>query len=553
MSGGDDFEILLQSPVVGDCAVCNLCMVGEFRLFNNKDCPSKRDEVVEQNCTKCPEIQAKLLDLSNQLECAGLKKLNYSVDCLPGSYLSLAILTISGDYAAVVRLNKTQLIQGVPFTVNVFAREPYALQSSLISKQSYIATAGHQHIFLVTSADIYGNLANSAVLGVLFGLDAFISSGRESVGTSSSDLSATENGVFKIMFTFTLSGPYLIHITARPYDQHIKGSPFQFYVRPGEFNASSSFLIGKAISLTTAGYVQHFNIFSRDKFCNVKLGKNDNLTELFRTSITSEAETKSPSLLCNVSAAEDGTYRTSYQATISGQYSINTLFDGILLKGCPYLLRVEPGKSSPNHIHVGGKGVSTGKVNTTGLFQIRSADFYGNSRSIGGDIYIVNLYGGWTRSRDNLQRPKLTSTCFLIDCMNGSYIVEYLVTRSGNFQIFVSLIQETAEIPIVGSPFSSLQVEPGQMAGTETVLYGFSEEMDANDNNVLFILGKDLFGNPLNVTADLVQEFNASLVFNSTTSSPSILFGQAYDLQVSFSGESNLYSATRPCVSDSLF
>jgi hypothetical protein len=514
---------------------------GNTKVDTKEFCAKKSGSSQEVTCVTCPGRDGTLLDLAKQQDCAAQKAFNYSDKCIPGMYLSVSILTVAGNYISTVQLQNISLPNS-PLTITVVPAAPYALLSTLHSDQLYVANADKNHLFLISSADIYGNVVASAASGCSFRLDALILPTNNPVGFALSEDVPPVDGIFNVRFQFTYAGKYSVSIMVLPFMQPIRGSPFDVLVKSGTFNASTSYLQGAGVSIATAGLDQTFTIVSKDRYSNIIKERIHNVSG----DIISVLQLEQDNITLSAFAREtfNGTFTIKYQATKSGIYQLTASLRGVNFIGIPSSVLVVPGKTSASQVIVFGEGLKSAAVDTQATFQIRVSDMFGNKRSIGGDIFRVVLSGGWTELPDGDQKAIETSTAVSLDKNDGSYLIMYLLTRSGNFNIDISVFERlyngtARNTPVHGSPFTGLTIDPGVMNGRLTVIYGLANSSKAEDPKIAYVLGKDLFGNPADPAAQSSIRFSTNLQFEALLRpNPTVQFLQSGIFAIQFSGKS---------------
>ena len=533
--GGDIFSVRAISPVLTTCTVCTVCAYGNLTVEHDT-CVGNSMNFHPLLCPSCPGVNGTLLDLSKTQDCKTQQLLNISEDCTPGSYLSVSILTISGEYIVSVQYKSSSLSRS-PFTVMVNPASPYALKSSLSPNQQYTATAGRALPFLVSSSDMYGNLVESAASDCSFRLDAFLLPMEINVGSSLSDSTPPVDGVFTLHFSFTVSGKYSVSIVVLPFNQPIRGSPFSILVKAGDLNASMSNLDGDGITLATAGITQQFTIVARDKFANIITDKIVNATAFIQSLLFSPL--KNLSLPCNFSASSNGTLLGKYHATVSSTYILQVSFQAVNFMGAPSTVSVKAGVAYAGNVAVSGPGLNNAVVGVPSAFGLKVSDVFGNARSLGGDVFEIALLGGWTKLIDGESISSVKISASLLDLKNGSYIASYILTRSGSFTVNVDLITSGASKSVSGSPFSCLTVYPVDVSARNSLIYGVTNSTPAEDPKKILVLGKDIIGNPANPSANDYARFSSTISFNSTLNNKThvsyILNGS---FAVEFSGKS---------------
>jgi hypothetical protein len=515
--GGDVFSVRVISPMLTTCSTCTDCVLDNINVSSAGLC---RTEVRSSLCSPCPGVDALLLDLSKQRDCQSQSLFNYSEPCNAGTYLSVSVLTISGQYIASVRFSAASLRKS-PFLISVAPSAPYPLLSTLSINQQYTASAGSTHPFLISSSDRYGNILNTAATGNSFRLEAMMTESGRSVGSALSNSLPDQSGAFTANFLFTISGTYSIAILVLPFEEPIRGSPFRITVLAGWLNASNSNIVGAGITIATAGVLQSFRVIARDQYMNLKTGRVLNFSQTLPATLSSKE--RNLSIAFDLKDTEDGTLTGAYVATVAGVYALILSYESVYFAGIPSNITVKPGPVSAKHVLVAGQGLSSTLVNTKATFSIVESDIFANPRSIGGNRYYITLLGGWTRLVNDETSDATNSSAVVIDIGDGSYVANYILTKSGVFRIDVYLQSSSGLIPVLGSPFFNLTVIPSDVRGQACVIFGITNSTRAENPKNVLLLAKDSFGNPVDPPPSASTRFNGVISFNSSLQNASLI------------------------------
>ena len=380
------------------------------------------------------------------------------------------------------------------FTFTVFPGVPDPAFSKVQpdGKSLTLLTAGVQHSFLIKSFDRFMNSVQySLSSSFLLSVTPLLSSQALLASSTYEDLGS---GLFRQTFLLSVSGSYKVNVFLD--SKAVVGSPFNVTVISAGVNASNSIPRGLGFTLATAGMAGSFFIQTRDSFGNWKTAGSAGNWQIsvLRSCTGQEATTFVPV----VNDMQDGTYAVVYIITVSGRYCLVGSDGGTQLSGTPSELTVLPGSASPHHAAPSGSALSSTTVGVVSSFLIQSADMFGNVKTRGGDVYQVELKGGWRVAADSSVAQEVTVTGEVEDKADGSYVARYLTTRSGSFAVHIFLLSGTAGAreEIDGSP-RNISVLPGQLDISHTAVFSFDVVNPRVGKNLMQILGKDRFANPL--------------------------------------------------------
>ncbi|EKX52443.1 hypothetical protein GUITHDRAFT_101615 [Guillardia theta CCMP2712] len=467
-TGDDPFSVLVYSPIWADCSNCSNCSLPDGSTISRSDCLSSppRNGV----CSPCPSRLAAVVDLSIPSSCSQVLPLLGDFGCKGGTYLADFVPTKSGTYAVTAFLSGAS-VSPVMFTFTVFPGVPDPAFSKVEpdGKSLTLITAGVQHSFLIKSFDRFMNSVQySLSSSFLLSVTPFLSS---QVLLASSTYEDLGSGLFRQTFLLSISGSYKVNVFLD--SKAVVGSPFNVTVISAGVNASNSIPRGLGFTLATAGMAGSFFIQTRDSFGNWKTAASAGNWQIsvLRSCAGQEATTFVPV----VNDLQDGTYAVVYTITVSGRYCLVGSDGSTQLSGTPSELTVLPGSASPHYAAPSGSALSSTTVGVVSSFLIQSADMFGNVKTRGGDVYQVELKGGWRVAADSSVAQEVTVTGEVEDKADGSYVARYLTTRSGSFAVHIFLLSGTAGAreEIDGSP-RNISVLPGQLDISHTAVFSFN-------------------------------------------------------------------------------
>jgi hypothetical protein len=158
----------------------------------------------------------------------------------------------------------------------------------------------------------------------------------------------------------------------------------------------------------------------------------------------------------------DGTYEVTYTVTVSGEYELLVLLDGVALAGSPFRLVVKAGIACPSSCLASGAGLHEARAGERAKISVRAVDLNGQMKSAGGDFFVAALHGPFAPSVPDVAGLTLPASLRLRlgDQRNGHYVGTYTVTAAGSYML--ELLEETTGTPVHGSPFR-VEVLPGPL------------------------------------------------------------------------------------------
>jgi hypothetical protein len=127
----------------------------------------------------------------------------------------------------------------------------------------------------------------------------------------------------------------------------------------------------------------------------------------------------------------DGSYTASFTVTTSGTFSLSALLGMDSLAGSPKTIDIVPGPTSAALTRVSGAGTKMATAGMPASMLIQARDEYGNPRTEGGDLFGLEVVEKQTGAR---VRSSVS------DLGDGSYAASYVVTRSGLYEIAVTIV-----------------------------------------------------------------------------------------------------------------
>jgi len=135
-----------------------------------------------------------------------------------------------------------------------------------------------------------------------------------------------------------------------------------------------------------------------------------------------------------------GIFAIHYNITLANKFGLEVAINDTQILGNPFTTTVKPGSAFGSNCKATGTGLSYALTKQQETFYIQSEDRFGNLETTGGDSFEVKL----SYAEKNLYKTTLT------DEKNGTYIGSYVLQKSGQYQLSITLRDQ----PIHGSPFT---------------------------------------------------------------------------------------------------
>ena len=352
-----------------------------------------------------------------------------------------------------------------PFLLSVRSAQASALQSTATGSGILAVVQGQTADIMVSARDPFGNLVSDPVdveVQITYGNGVVVrvpvTQLRASyvpldVQVGSADVAVTMNGV------------------------HISGSPYEVKILPalvGDPVPQNSFLLGTTSSSVLAGTAATFTVQAVDiNFAYFNRGGALVWFDLSHSDFY---------VRWTATDLKDGTYQAAVNLTSSGVYTITISLQGRSIAGSPLRVTVIPAEISAAHCSGYGAGLSAGTAGTVGTFTILTRDKYFNPRSFSvgslGESFVVEFRG------------LSIMDASVIDLLDGSYSVQYNITASGQYQVYLIYGDSSSQQPL------PLTIESSVLAKISSPSRNMTD-YSVGGSIGFAITTKDVFGNSI--------------------------------------------------------
>eukprot|EP00003_Mantamonas_plastica_P027968 TRINITY_DN615_c0_g1_i2.p1 TRINITY_DN615_c0_g1~~TRINITY_DN615_c0_g1_i2.p1 ORF type:complete len:5058 (+),score=1379.07 TRINITY_DN615_c0_g1_i2:1102-15174(+) len=406
-----------------------------------------------------------------------------------GSYYVTYNATWAGTYAMTV-VEDGVPVAGSPYTPTIIANPTTlaSLSTTAVAPEYVVSSLA---AFTIQARDRFGNNRTASNDQVVATLTNLVKPLQPQLNASF-NAPETTNGRYSMFYNQTIPGNYSLQI--RIYDQHIAGSPFAVYAKTDISHAGTTVAFGRGLTSTVAATASSFIVQSRDPHGNNRTQATDVVTATFTHSQFPIANLESNATILD---ASQGGYLISYNATVSGTYSVtvkigSTFAHLVPISNMPQTLTVLPTAPEPRRAIAYSFG--TFIAGTEGSFIIQARDgFDNNITQTGGVDFVATLQHPLAGN----QVLNATSTAM----SGGRYRMTYNLTYTGNYAINVQALGQT----IVANPFSTLII-PAETFVPETRAYGPNLQVaEAGKPSIFTIQTRDGFQNNRSVSVDQIS------------------------------------------------
>eukprot|EP01080_Neovahlkampfia_damariscottae_P004172 gene4172-7482_t len=264
---------------------------------------------------------------------------------------------------------------------------------------------------------------------------------------------------------------------------------------------------GEGISKAQAGETAVAKITAKDNLGNtIDVGGEEFSAILFNKN------DKKIKVVGKVKDNDDGTYTITYIPEVAGEYELEVYlhdiqddddeedFEKMLLKGCPFPIKVVSAKKSdPTKCALDGIGSTNSTAGTETTFTIQSFDEFGNKGN-GGENYEVTLTGDGESVVASVK-----------DLQNGSYEVSYTAPKSGEYDLSIKVGDKS-----MGKDQKIIVKDAGISDPASTDIEGIDidgvNSLMAGDTFKFTVVAKDKHGN---VRESGGEKFTATLISTS--------------------------------------
>jgi len=283
--------------------------------------------------------------------------------------------------------------------------------------------------------------------------------------------------------------------------EEVIGNTLYPEIYPDSASAPLSNAIGDSLRHAVSGVEQEFLVESRDIHGNLLLSGN--------ARVVSYAHNDYAAIETLVVDNRNGTFTVSYIAGVSGEFflsieigELDTSHQLSHVKGSPFLLTVQPGRSDPDTSILSMDNDGLGVAGVPLLSRLQTRDFHHNVRYQGGDEIIAHLSA--------VETPSEKYRCQVDDDDSGTYLIECPSQwKEGSYHLDVSIESSAGNAePLKSGPFN-VTVFPGHAVASTTsvVSGGTSITADSGIPSVHFIGDAGVWGSFVVSTKDIFGNY----------------------------------------------
>jgi Ras GTPase-activating-like protein IQGAP2/3 len=351
-----------------------------------------------------------------------------------------------------------------------------------------VAIAGQENKFTIVARDV--NKKDITHGGETFEVDLYMKNSDIKIKGTVTDL---DNGKYSVVYKPEVAGEYEMEIKLidtegvsedeKPEEFLLKGCPMRVNVMSSPTSDPSKCnMEGVGLSAATAGVENKFTLESRDIYGNRGRGGED-----FRATLS---QTNGDTVNAVVNDKKDGLYEFVYTCPRSGEYELQVYLGDAKVGESKIVQVKDAGISDPSKTEISGlselKEIIVGEKYQ---FVIIGKDKHGNSRSSGGEKFTVVL--------NNTDGASVTAN--VVDLNDGTYSVDFVAEKSGNYDLTVSLATDVVVTePIVCKSTGITDPSLCSVACDEDY-----KNMKAGEHRKLIVSSRDKYGNKVEKSGDL--------------------------------------------------
>jgi len=364
------------------------------------------------------------------------------IDLNDGKYRVEYSMTWSARYFVQVKMADMH-VAASPYEVYV---SPSVINTTLSRLQALNAkqngTSGSIFGAELIAVDMFGNVIGPDDIGASLpsNFQSSVTFGVTKAAKVDHSINLESSGYLTYSFFGTLSGTYTVALFLNmSYGlEHVANAPMAFIVSPSTVSRIKSLLTSAFLTVSTAGFVSQFQVFTKDEYSNFAINV---VPELLTAQIFQLPRMGSMALVsANVSAdvVAPGLLNVVYMCTLAGKFLLEIRYNSTHFESSPFVLTVHPDIVHPESSYISLGTLNGGIAPTVTTFNVDYLDRFGNVASeIGIVDPSIKLPSGFEVSVARFNRTK--------------YSVRFSVPRAISLSVQVLVNNRH----IKGSPFKA--------------------------------------------------------------------------------------------------
>lgn len=311
-----------------------------------------------------------------------------------------------------------------------------------------------------------------------------------------------ESGAYQVYYNITLASDYQVSLLVSGDD--ILNSFTNFTLYPAAINPPTCVATGDLETNAVAGVLRVFQVQLRDVYSN-DIVNVTSPTGILSAQFTSPDHQPVP---IDISYTDAGMYTCTYNATVTGSFTLEILVLGAGISNANIPVQVVPASPYPPYCMAQGQALTAATAGALVSFSIYLYDVFNNSIPPMVQAPVVSI-----------TTPTQQVVNVVPDQTLGVYTATYNITQSATYTVAITVggVQ-------IGTPQANLVINPAPLYVPNSVASGSTAIGTAGTQGSITILQRDVFGNNIldytqvtGISFQMTLASDPTIVANTTT------------------------------------